>query len=129
VALLGRAELPPPADVPASIAFRLVTSFAILLVPTALMGATLPLLARHAVDAEENLGPRVGLLYASNTVGAAAGVLLASFVLLPRMGLGGAVRVAVGLNALVFLLAALLARSAVLPRPRRPSPRRAGRTA
>jgi spermidine synthase len=129
VALLGGGELPPAADAPASIAFHLVTSFAILLVPTALMGATLPLLTRHAVDAEENLGPRVGVLYAANTVGAAGGVVLAAFLLLPRMGLDGALWVAVGLNALVFLLAALLARGARPPAPAAASPGASGKGA
>lgn len=108
VALFGGGELPPAADAPASVVFHLVSSFAILLVPTALMGATLPLLARHAVETEQHLGPRVGMLYAANTVGAAAGTLLTAFVLLPRVGLGGAVWAGVGLNGLVFVLAALL---------------------
>ncbi len=110
VVVLGGLEVPPEAGSLASALFYLAASFAILLIPTGLMGATLPLLARHAVRRDREVGPRVGLLYTANTAGAAAGTLLAAFVLLPRLGLGRTVLAAVGANLLVFVLAALLAR-------------------
>ena len=110
VALLGGLEVPPEAGSLASALFYLAASFAVLFVPTALMGATLPLLARYAVRSDRELGRRVGLLYTANTAGAAGGTLLAAFVLLPGLGLGRTILVAVGVNVLVFLLAALLAR-------------------
>ena len=50
------------------------------------------------------------MLYTANTAGAAAGTLLAAFVLLPRIGLGQTVLVAAAINVIVFGLAALLAR-------------------
>ena len=62
--------------------FYLACSFAILLVPTALMGATLPLLARHAVRREQEIGSRIARLYAMNTAGAVVGTVLTGFVLL-----------------------------------------------
>lgn len=46
---------------------------------TVLMGATLPLLARHAVRREEQIGTRIGGLYAINTAGAVAGALATAF--------------------------------------------------
>ncbi len=110
VVLLGGPELPTSAGSIASGLFYLVSSFAILLVPTALMGATLPLLARFAVRRTEEIGSRIGVLYTANTAGAAAGTLLAAYALLPRTGLGVTILVAAGLNILVFGLAALLAR-------------------
>nr|MBK7068720.1 hypothetical protein [Deltaproteobacteria bacterium] len=58
-----------------------------LLPPTTLMGATLPLLARHFVRQGGGVGQRVGALYAVNTFGAVAGTFLASFFLLPGIGL------------------------------------------
>ncbi|MEE4379416.1 MAG: fused MFS/spermidine synthase, partial [Candidatus Competibacteraceae bacterium] len=88
--------------------FYLLAAFLILLIPTALMGATLPLLIRHAVREDKQIGPRVGQLYMINTLGAALGALLAAFVLLPNFGLGATVWVAVVINGLVFLLAVLL---------------------
>jgi spermidine synthase len=103
----------------ASAFFFLACSFAILMVPTGLMGATLPLLARHAVRDESEIGSRIGGLYAINTAGAVAGTLLAAFWLLPALGLRGTVFVAAGLNGLVFAVAALLSRIAPAP----PAPR------
>ena len=90
--------------------YTLVTAFAVLLIPTALMGATLPLLSRYAVRRDEELGRRVGALYAINTLGAIGGTLVAGFVLLPGFGLFRTVLVGVAINACVFLLVATLAR-------------------
>ncbi len=92
--------------------FYLACSFAILLVPTSLMGATLPLLARHAVRREEEIGRRIGHLYATNTAGAVTGTVLTGFVLLPHLGLRTTVWIAVAANAVVFAAAAALARRA-----------------
>jgi len=96
----------------ASALFFLAASFAILLVPTGLMGATLPLLTRHAVHRDEQVGSRVGALYAINTAGAVLGAIAAGFVLLPALGLRGTMLVAVCANALVFVAAVLAARGA-----------------
>jgi MFS family permease len=87
------------------------TAFVALAVPTTLMGATLPLLARHAVHSPEQIGQRIGMLYASNTLGAVLGALLAAFVLLPALGLQRSVWTGAALNLLVFLLAAAGSRS------------------
>ena len=90
--------------------FYLVCSFLILLVPTSMMGATLPLLARHAIRSEEEIGRRIGVLYGVNTAGAVVGTLLAAFVLVPALGLRLTIWAAAGINALVFGVAWLLAR-------------------
>src|SRR5262245_53598554 len=69
---------------------RFAASAALLLVPTTLMGATLPLLARHFVQRPWELrrvGLRIGTLYAVNLFGAVAGAFLAGFVFLPMAGL------------------------------------------
>lgn len=97
---------------PSLAAFELLTSFAVLLVPTALMGATLPLLARHGVQRDDEVGSRVGALYAANTAGAVAGAVTAGFLLLPAVGLAGTVWVAVATNLLVWLGVAALSRGA-----------------
>lgn len=115
VALLGGAAGLPEAGGASTVAFHLAAAFAVLLVPTALMGATLPLLARFAVERDDELGGRVGILYTVNTVGAALGTLGAGFLLLPALGLGRTVWVGVALNALAFLLAIPLFRASVAP--------------
>ena len=100
----GRPELPEAGLVTHWI-FFLIASFLILSVPTVCMGATLPLLTRHVVRRPDQIGRRVGLLYATNTAGAVAGTLTAAFVLLPRVGLQTTVWAGVGVNLLVFVIA------------------------
>lgn len=107
---MGQPE-PPDSEGFGLTLFYVFISFLILIIPTGLMGATLPVLIRQAVQAEEQIGERVGLLYALNTAGAVIGVLVAGFILLPSLGLWGTVWVGVGVNVLVFAIAALLARN------------------
>ncbi|HEX7476469.1 MAG TPA: fused MFS/spermidine synthase, partial [Polyangiales bacterium] len=87
----------------------------VLLVPTVLMGSTLPLLARHFVSQHTSPGRasvEVGRLYAVNTCGAIVGVLMGSFVLLPRCGVHLANTVAACTNfCLALVVLALRARS------------------
>jgi spermidine synthase len=69
---------------------RFVASAGLLLLPTTLMGATLPILARHFVQHPWELrrvGLRIGTLYAVNLFGAVAGSFFAGFVFLPQLGL------------------------------------------
>jgi len=110
VGLLGGGSGLPEDGAMAATLFQLGAAFAVLLPPTAFMGATLPLLARHAVRSEAEIGSRVGVLYAVNTAGAIAGTVCAAFWLMPELGLRQTVWVGAALNGLVFALAALLAR-------------------
>ncbi|MCH7643936.1 MAG: fused MFS/spermidine synthase [Myxococcales bacterium] len=115
-AIAGGQSAPPDEASVAGSLFYVACSFAILMIPTGLMGATLPLLARYAVRRESEIGRRVGVLYSVNTVGAVVGAVAAGFVLLPALGLRTTVYVGAATNALVFGAAALLARrSAPLP--------------
>lgn len=85
-------------------------------VPTLLMGATLPLLVAHRVRESGNVGQSVGQLYFVNTLGSAAGALAAAVFLLGALGQSGSVLVAAGLNLGV---AALVFGGAFLPWGRR----------
>ena len=58
----------------------------VLVLPCALMGGTLPILARWLVGRESEIGGRVAALYAANTLGACAGAAAATYVLLPFCG-------------------------------------------
>ena len=80
-------------------------AFGLVLAPTLMMGATLPLLSAHVVRAQGDVGRSVGVLYAVNTFGAAAGALAAAFWLLGALGLSGTTLLAAGLNALAGLVA------------------------
>jgi spermidine synthase len=84
-------------------ACRFVVAFALLLIPTTLMGATLPVLARALVERDSHLGGRVGGLYAINTAGAVVGAFLAGFYLLGTYGVVRTNSVAVALNAIAAL--------------------------
>jgi len=75
-----------------------VVTFALLLVPTTLMGATLPLLVQYATARSHNVGRSVGLLYFANTLGAAIGAFGAGLLLLGLFGLARTVHGAAALN-------------------------------
>ncbi len=65
---------------------RFGVAFLVLIVPTSLMGATLPLVIKSAVAREHRIGGRIGLLYAINTTGAIVGALVAGFYLISEVG-------------------------------------------
>jgi spermidine synthase len=115
--LFGGQPTPPDSDHTSTTLFYLVSAFVALALPTTLMGATLPVLARYAVAEEAQIGRRIGLLYAMNTAGAVAGALLTAFLLLPELGLMRTVWVAAALNAVVFLLAVALAQRMPYEKP------------
>jgi len=81
--------------------------FAVILVPTALMGATLPMLSRFCVTQFASLGRRIGHLYAINTLGAVLGCALSGFYLIPVLGLRGSARLAAVLNLCIAALVIL----------------------
>ncbi len=78
-----------------------VVAFLLLLIPTTLMGATLPLLVSYATARTHNVGRSVGALYFANTLGAALGAFAAGMLLLGLFGLAGTVRGAAVLNLLL----------------------------
>ncbi len=86
---------------------RFALAAALLVVPTACMGATLPILAQFAAPWLESLGGRVGRLYAVNTAGAVVGTAAAGFLLLQTVGVARTNAIAVALNVAVGLTAAL----------------------
>jgi spermidine synthase len=87
-----------------------VLCFFVIVVPTALMGATLPVLSRFCVTQFAALGRRVGDLYALNTLGAVGGCALTGFFLIPRLGLRGTVRLGATMNlAIAVIIVVMLA--------------------
>jgi len=75
-----------------------VIVFSLILIPTMLMGSTLPLLVAHYVNVSRNVGRSVSMLYFVNTLGAGIGAFVAAFILLGLLGLSGTTYVAVILN-------------------------------
>jgi spermidine synthase len=116
--LAGGQVIPPDAGAFGQQLYFSLASILVLLIPTGLMGATLPLLASYAVTSNRNLGQRIAILYSMNTVGAVAGTLAAGFWLLPALGLGNTVKVGAVVNLVVFVLAVLAARRAGHTQPK-----------
>lgn len=106
---------------PAAVLGTLAASAATLLLPTAAMGATLPLLTRWYARDPGSLGRDMGWLYAINTTGAVFGAGLAGFVLLPGLGQPLTLGAAAAVNITVGLLAMAVGRRHALA-PARPAP-------
>jgi predicted membrane-bound spermidine synthase len=80
-------------------------TFLLVLLPTMLMGGTLPLLVAHSVRLSGNVGKSVGVLYFVNTLGSALASLAAVFYLLGALGQARTIALAAGLNLTVSALA------------------------
>ncbi len=94
---------------------RFAMSIVMLLVPTALMGGTLPVLSKlwaNSPDKKETseagIGKSAGLLYAVNTFGAVAGSFLSGYLLIRIIGVSNTVYLAASANILVGVLSFIL---------------------
>jgi len=87
--------------------FRILVAAVTLLIPTTMMGATLPLVVRRFGE-EGKIGKHSGFFYSVNTLGALVGVLGVGFVLLPTIGItrstwtGCTINVLIGFSAIVL---------------------------
>ncbi|GAB4396811.1 MAG: hypothetical protein OHK0048_02810 [Rhodoferax sp.] len=89
-------------------AARIGIGGALLLVPTLLMGTTLPLLVRATTILPRHVGVSTGSLYTSNTLGAALGALLSAYFIIPALGARSSTLLAAVLNLGVALAALAL---------------------
>jgi spermidine synthase len=117
---LGRAAGPLSALVGASesaAAFlaRYGIALGILILPTSLMGATLPALSRLFVTGAGGAGAGLGGLMAVNTAGAAAGSVLAGFILPPLVGSSALLLATASVNGLIGCAALLAGRAGPAP--------------
>ncbi len=87
-------------------------SFALLSLPTCLMGATLPLLVSHLVKRSGRVGVSVALLYFVNTFGSAVACYFCATFLLGQFQMSGAVLFAALINLAVGATAYLYGRTA-----------------
>ncbi len=77
---------------------RFVVAFFIIIVPTVLMGATLPILSRFVITKIGEVGRHLGGLYSVNTFGAVCGSLLAGFFLIGHLGVQRTIYLAALIN-------------------------------
>ena len=87
---------------------RFLLTFAVILIPSTLMGGTLPVLTRFFVKRLEQLGTNIGVLYALNTFGAVVGTVAAGFFLLEAFGIRWTLGVGIAINFAVAAIALVL---------------------
>jgi len=78
-----------------------LANFLLLLFPTALMGATLPMLTSYLNRHYQNVGASIGTLYCINTLGAALGALATGLLLFNYLPLNSCIYLACVLNLIV----------------------------
>ena len=89
---------------------RLVSAFAVLLVPATAMGATLPLLIGALSSQRPRIGAAFGRLYGWNTLGAVAGVLGTELVFIDRVGVAGSAWIATSVDLAAAAVALAITR-------------------
>jgi spermidine synthase len=85
-----------------------VVLFTSLLIPTFLMGMTLPLLSKALTPTVEMAGKRIGSIYALNTLGAAVGAFTTGWFLLGKLSFSQILQIGAAINLVAALLALLL---------------------
>jgi len=89
-------------------AVRFALLFFALIVPTTLMGATLPVITKFLTTQPKTFGSNFGRLYAVNTLGGVVGTLLVGFVLIAKFGIHATLLMAVSLNFSIGVVVLLL---------------------
>ena len=90
------------------ILIRILFACLAMIIPTTLMGGTLPVLTRFASRHSSTIGTPLSLLYGLNTLGAVAGSAAAGFFLLRYYSVSDAILTAIAINFLIGLAGVLL---------------------
>src|SRR5438874_5550389 len=99
-----------------ALAARLGVACLLILPQSVLLGSTFPLMSTALVRAQPRAaGASLAMLYFTNSLGGAAGVLSSGFLLIGTLGLPGTLRLAGAMNLAIALIAALLARPLQAP--------------
>ncbi|MFC1562955.1 fused MFS/spermidine synthase [candidate division KSB1 bacterium] len=89
---------------------RFLMSFILMLIPTTMMGGTLPVLVKYFTKKERELGRKVGSLYSINTFGGVTGCFLAGFYIIRIIGVNQSVFLFAAVNLLIGIFVWLLSR-------------------
>lgn len=95
---------------------RFALAFVAMIPVTILMGMSLPVLTRHLVRTDPDIGERIARLYGLNTLGAVIGSVLSGYFLIELIGLRATTFVAVALNLCAGGGAVLITRTLHGPR-------------
>jgi len=84
---------------------KLLFSLGLLILPTVCLGATFPIVSCLIIKHKKEISLRLSQLYFFNTLGAIIGSLASGFILIPNLGLDGAIYFAISLNFLIVGIA------------------------
>ncbi|MGH7595832.1 MAG: fused MFS/spermidine synthase [bacterium] len=113
IAMVHAANL--PSDGAAVLALKFLLSLLTLLLPTVLMGGTLPVLVKALSQSLDESGKNVALLYFLNSLGAVMGSALGGFVFVPQIGLQASMLLTAIFNLAIGACALLLNQRASRP--------------
>jgi spermidine synthase len=77
--------------------------FLVFLIPTTLMGATMPIVSKIYSRNKDTIGGDIGVIFSSNTAGGILGSFAAGFILIPLVGAERSVLLAGGMNVIVAI--------------------------
>ncbi|MFQ5480042.1 MAG: fused MFS/spermidine synthase [Thermodesulfobacteriota bacterium] len=90
---------------------KFILSAILLIIPTTLMGATLPILSKTLARGTNSFAWDIGGLYSINTLGAVTGAILTAFVFIPSFGLSAILYGAGILNFIIGFSAIMAGKS------------------
>src|ERR1051326_1567103 len=99
-----------PSDGTTVLFLKIIASISTLLLPTILMGGTLPVLVKFLSERIEESGKMVAKLYFLNSFGAVVGSMLGGFFMIRMIGLSSTITVAAIINLVIGVIAFLLGR-------------------
>ena len=82
---------------------RLVLAIILLLLPSTLIGGTIPLVSKYLIKKENEIGKEFSVIYYINTLGALVGTVLVSFFFVRYVGVNFSFITAFSINFLIFL--------------------------
>ncbi|PLX44814.1 MAG: hypothetical protein C0609_04870 [Deltaproteobacteria bacterium] len=95
---------------------RVAIAGLVLLPPTVLMGATVPVVGDFLTRSPDYVGRDYGLIFSLNTFGAAAGSFVSAFFLIPSLGLQATLWIAAAINLGIGVASIWAARGRPLPK-------------
>ncbi len=101
---LTQAETTAPGS-PMLLVWKFLISLVLLIIPTVLMGGTLPVLTKMLTRSLDELKGQISNLYFINSVGAVVGVALAEFWFVPQWGLQFSIQAGAAMNLAAGALA------------------------
>ncbi len=101
---MGKLVVHEPGNYPLFLASQWALAGIVMLVPTVLIGAALPLASRICVDHVARVGRGVGGVFSMNAVGNVTGAVLTGFVLIPSLGLRATILLGAALSGAIGIL-------------------------